>query len=252
MAPGEIHKPGGSVSKIEWTDTTWNPVTGCNKVSTGCKHCYAETMAKRLQAMGNPRYVNGFRVTLHHDKIHEPRRWRKPRRVFVNSMSDLFHTEVPEWFVTKCFRVMLACPQHTFQVLTKRVDWMASVLRSWNLPPNIWLGVSIENQEQAYLRVPRLREVHAAKTRFLSCEPLIGPISSLPLDDVHWVIVGGESGPEHRPMNPDWARGIRDQCKTAGVPFFMKQMGGHPNKRGNLEDIPEDLRIREWPRKESE
>ena len=211
-------------SSIEWTESTWNPVTGCSKVSEGCKHCYAERMARRLKAMGNARYVNGFNVTLHEDVLDAPRRWRSPRVIFVNSMSDLFHEDVPTEFIQRVFRTMNECPQHTFQILTKRSKRLKSLADTLAWTPNVWMGVSVEDH-RAYHRVHDLREV-PSRVRFLSCEPLIGPTENLPLEGIHWVIVGGESGPGARPMNADWVRSIKDQCRHAGTAFFFKQWGG--------------------------
>jgi protein gp37 len=220
-------------SNIEWTNMTWNPVTGCNKVSSGCKHCYAEAMAKRLQAMNSPRYSNGFRVTLHDDLVNLPLRWKKPRLVFVNSMSDLFHDEVPLDFIQRVFATMNACPQHQFQVLTKRPERLKALAGELTWTANIWMGVSVENQRYAY-RSDLLRMV-PAYVRFLSVEPLIGPIDYLPLRDIHWVIVGGESGPKARPMEQSWVEDIYDQCRVAGVPFFFKQWGGVQKHRSGRE-----------------
>ena len=216
-------------SSIEWTEATWNPVTGCNKISPGCKRCYAERMAKRLKAMGNPRYGRGFALTLHTDLVDLPLRWRRPRRVFVNSMSDLFHRDVPSDFIHSVFETMRAAHWHTFQVLTKRADRLAELAPTLPWPDNVWMGISVEKQSYAW-RVDRLREV-PARVRFLSCEPLLGPLS-LDLDGVHWVIAGGESGPGARAMKMDWARSIRDQCDASGVPYFLKQLGGPIDKRG--------------------
>ena len=269
-------------SKIEWTDTSWNPLAGCTRASEGCDFCYAAKMALRLEAMaladieagkdpgGKSKYIgvatkngrgiaafNGT-INLDEDELQRPYTWKKPRRVFVNSMSDLFHQNVPWWFQAKAFDVMRDNPRHTFQVLTKRPDIAAEfALRlSYNLPPNIWIGTSVENQEQADKRIPELLKIPAA-VRFLSCEPLLGPIDLLKIrparnieidslygdqktyviepgdrydyrklwSSVNWVIVGGESGPNARPMHPDWARSIRDQCVEAGVPYFFKQWG---------------------------
>lgn len=227
-------------SKIEWTDTTWNPTTGCRKVSPGCDHCYAATLAKRLKAMGSPRYQNdgpsgpGFGLTLHEDKLDEPLRWRKPRRVFVDSMSDLFHGDVPFDFVRRVFGTMAAARQHQFQVLTKRAQRMRAIVSS--LPqelqalPNVWLGVSIENEDHIW-RADLLRQTPAA-VRFLSLEPLLGPLPALDLYGIGWVIVGGESGPNHRPMNPAWVKGIHAQCVQRGIPFFFKQWGGRTPAAG--------------------
>jgi protein gp37 len=211
-------------SRIEWTDATWNPVTGCSRTSPGCDHCYAERMAARLQAMGNPRYADGFKLTLHWDKIGEPLKWRQSRRVFVNSMSDLFHEDVPAQFIDAVFATMTAATRHEFQVLTKRARRLPLIAPSLSWTANVWLGVSIENKTYAW-RADYLREVPAA-VRFLSVEPLIGPAGQLDLDGIDWVIVGGESGPGARPMHPDWARDVRDQCRAAGVAFFFKQWGG--------------------------
>jgi protein gp37 len=211
-------------SHIEWTEATWNPVTGCTKISQGCKHCYAERMARRLQAMGQARYRNGFAVTLHEDLLDLPRQWRRPRRVFVNSMSDLFHTDVPLEFIRRVFDTMEGCPHHTFQVLTKRSDRVRDLASSLPWPANVWMGVSVES-EQVLHRVEDLRRVPAA-VRFLSVEPLLGPIRSLPLDGIHWVIVGGESGPGSRRMEQEWVESILDQCRAANVAFFFKQWGG--------------------------
>jgi protein gp37 len=220
----------GEQSAIEWTDATWNPVTGCTKISPGCKHCYAERLAARLQAMGNRRYRNGFNLTLHPDQLTLPLRWSDPRRIFVNSMSDLFHEDVPEGFIRRVFEVMGEADWHIFQVLTKRAQRLAELAPRLPWPSNVWQGVSVENQRYA-ARIGELVKVPAA-VRFLSVEPLLGPITGLPLDGIDWVIVGGESGPGHRPMQPEWVRGIRDQCATAGIAFFFKQWGGRTPKSG--------------------
>lgn len=216
-------------SSIEWTEATWNPVTGCTKISPGCKFCYAERMAKRLKLMGQERYRDGFKVTLQPDVVEAPLRWRKPRVIFVNSMSDLFHKSVPDEFIADCFDVMRRCPQHTFQVLTKRATRLAQIADQLPWPDNVWMGVSVENADYTW-RIGELRKAEAA-VRFLSVEPLLGPIDDLPLDDIHWVIVGGESGPGCRPMEKDWVTSIRDQCIAADVPFFFKQWGGVNKKR---------------------
>lgn len=213
-----------SNSDIEWTDATWNPVTGCNKISPGCKNCYAERMAKRLQIMGQPRYRNGFKLTLQPDALEEPLSWTKPKLVFVNSMSDLFHDDVPLEFIRKVFSVVERAPQHVFQVLTKRADRLLEVSQDLMWPKNLWMGVSVENQDYVW-RIERLRHVKSA-VRFLSVEPLLGPIPRLPLTGIDWVIVGGESGPRAREMKPEWARAIRDRCRKYNVPFFFKQWGG--------------------------
>jgi protein gp37 len=220
----------GDQSAIEWTDATWNPVTGCTKVSPGCKHCYAERLAARLQAMRNPRYRNGFALTLQHDQLTLPLRWRDPRRIFVNSMSDLFHEDVPEEFIRRAFQIMAQAHWHVFQVLTKRAKRLGELAPRLPWPSNVWQGVSVENARYAS-RIADLVRVPAA-VRFLSVEPLLGPIPHLPLDGIAWVIVGGESGPGHRPIQPEWVRAIRDQCAHAGVAFFFKQWGGTRPKAG--------------------
>lgn len=290
-------------SSIEWTDTTWNPVTGCDRVSPGCAHCYALDLAARLKGMGQARYQRdgdpktsgpGFGVTLHPDKLEEPLRWRKPRMVFVNSMSDLFHEAVPDEFIVRVFGVMARAERHTFQVLTKRPERMQQLLSSFEFREqvqldvcgwpdrgfylaerlecgfeamrNVWLGVSIENRRFVH-RADLLRETPAA-VRFISAEPLLGPLFApqgallhpgqgwewpdgfvgwdLDLTDIDWLIVGGESGPNHRGWNPEWALDLRDACEEAATAFFMKQVGGfRPGTR--LEDLPEGLRIREFP-----
>jgi protein gp37 len=211
-------------SNIEWTEMTWNPVTGCTKVSQGCKHCYAERMAKRLTAMGADRYRNGFKVTLHPDLVDVPRNWRQPRVVFVNSMSDLFHDEIPLAYIQRVFATMRDCPHHTFQVLTKRAERLAEFAPYLPWPSNVWMGVSVESARVKH-RVTALQTV-PAKVRFLSLEPLIGPLEVLQLAGIHWVIVGGESGPKARPMREEWALSILRQCRSARVPFFFKQWGG--------------------------
>ena len=211
-------------TRIEWTEVTWNPVTGCTKLSTGCKHCYAERMATRLHAMGNPRYGNGFSVALHDDLIDAPRRWKTPRHIFVNSMSDLFHEDVPESFIMRVFQTMVESPRHQFQILTKRSERLRMLSRHLPWPRNIWMGVSVENTAVAG-RVDDLRTVPAT-IRFLSCEPLLGPLDELSLDGIDWVIVGGESGPRARPMEPNWVLDLRERCRARGIPFFFKQWGG--------------------------
>jgi protein gp37 len=211
-------------SSIEWTDATWNPVTGCTKVSAGCKNCYAERMARRLKAMGTPQYANGFTLTLQLGMLDLPLRWKKPRNIFVNSMSDLFHKDVPLEYVQRVFDVMNRCPQHTFQVLTKRPEIARAYSSSLEWGKNIWMGTSIENM-LVMRRISELQRI-PAKVRFLSLEPLLGPLPKLPLDGIHWVIVGGESGPGARPIEPNWVRQIRERCVAQGVPFFFKQWGG--------------------------
>ncbi|MCL6505398.1 MAG: phage Gp37/Gp68 family protein [Bryobacteraceae bacterium] len=211
-------------STIEWAEMTWNPVTGCTKVSEGCRHCYAERMALRLRAMGNRRYATGFEVTLHDDLVNLPRSLGQPRVIFVNSMSDLFHEDVPEEFIGRVFETMAACPQHTFQVLTKRSRRLRDMAERLPWPQNVWIGVSVENQ-RVLCRIDDLRQVPAS-VRFLSCEPLLGPLDDLDLKGIAWVIVGGESGPGARPMKPEWVESILNQCRRARVAFFFKQWGG--------------------------
>ena len=272
------------MTKIEWTDTTWNPVTGCTKVSAGCDHCYAERITERFHGRG------AFAtVSLHHDRLGTPFRWRKPRRVFVNSMSDLFHADVPDEFIARVWAVMATAYRHTFQVLTKRHARMHSLLSSprfvdmfdrefcaipdwasrWpdlDYAPaghvshlldgplsNVWLGVSVENQQWADIRIPALLDTPAA-VRFLSCEPLLGPLDDLNLDGIGWVIVGGESGPGARPMDLNWVRDIGAQSTAAAVPLFVKQLGSvwarqnrADSKGGDWSHWPADLRVREYP-----
>ncbi len=213
-----------TMSSIEWTEATWNPVTGCTKISEGCRHCYAATMAKRLHAMNNPRYANGFNVTLHHDLVDLPLKWKRPRRIFVNSMSDLFHKDIPFEFIQQVFQTMQRAHWHTFQILTKRSDRLLELSFDLPWPNNIWQGVSVED-ERVIHRIDHLRQV-PAKIRFLSLEPLIGPLNNLDLRGIHWVIVGGESGPGARPMKKEWVESIRDQCINQQVAFFFKQWGG--------------------------
>ena len=218
-----------TTSKIEWTEVTWNPVTGCTKISHGCKFCYAERMSKRLKAMGMEKYRNGFSVTLHDYVLDEPLKWREPRLVFVNSMSDLFHKSVPTEFIQSVFEVMNQASQHTFQVLTKRPSRVSQLNGKVNWTPNIWMGVSIES-EKWIDRLDILKSTDA-QIKFLSLEPLLGPLPDLDLNGIDWVITGGESGPGARPMDPDWVRDIRDNCVQSEVPFFFKQWGGVFKKR---------------------
>jgi protein gp37 len=213
-----------TLSHIEWTEVTWNPVTGCDKISAGCKNCYAERMAKRLKAMGSVRYTNGFKVTLHDDLVDLPRKWKKSRIVFVNSMSDLFHPDIPLEFIKQVFKTMNETPQHTYQILTKRSDRLLKLSKHLKWTKNIWMGVSVED-DRVVSRIKDLQKVPAV-TRFLSLEPLIGPLEKLPLKDIHWVIVGGESGPKSRPMYHAWVDSIKNQCIKSEVPFFFKQWGG--------------------------
>ena len=258
-----------SSTSIEWTEETWNPVTGCTKVSPGCQHCYAERFSERFRGVPGHPYETGFDVTLRPERLAKPLGWKKPRRVFVNSMSDLFHEDVPDEFIDRVFVVMSMTGRHTFQVLTKRAERMRDYCSSpatvgrivtdsvevldgidvkWTLShhedgfrgirwPNVWLGVSVEDQKRADERIPLLLETPAA-VRFVSAEPLLGPVDfGEALDQIDWVIVGGESGPGARPMNPDWVRSIRDQCQFVEVPFFFKQWGGRtPKANGNTLD----------------
>ena len=216
-------------SSIEWTEATWNPVTGCSKISPGCKHCYAERMAKRLTAMGVYRYRNGFNVTLQPDTLNLPLTWRAPKLIFVNSMSDLFHPEVPFDYIAEVFAVMAKAHWHTFQVLTKRAERLAELAPQLIWPRNVWMGVSVESSKYI-ARVSHLATVPAA-IRFLSVEPLLGPLTNLPLQSIDWVIVGGESGPGARPMESAWVRQIRKQCEESDVSFFFKQWGGVRKKQ---------------------
>ena len=216
-------------SDIEWTESTWNPVTGCTKVSAGCKHCYAERMAKRLKAMGQVNYRHGFAVTLQQHMLERPLSWRRPQTIFVNSMSDLFHEQVPLDYIERVFDVMARAHWHRFQVLTKRAERLAELAPQLTWPANVWMGVSVERDDFRG-RIDCLRQV-PAEVRFLSLEPLLGPLPGLDLTGIHWVIVGGESGPGARPMDPAWAENLRDQCVRASVPFFFKQWGGRNKKR---------------------
>jgi len=220
------------ISKIEWTNSTWNPVTGCTKISSGCKNCYAERMAKRLFAMGQSRYKNKFKVTLQPDLLEKPLNWNKSQHIFVNSMSDLFHPDVPLEYIEKIFSVMQRASWHTFQILTKRPERLSDIYQYLEWPKNIWIGVSVETSDYKY-RIEHLGRIPAA-VRFLSIEPLLGPINQLPLQKIDWVILGGESGPHARKMKPDWVFPIRDKCLKSGVPFFFKQWGGtRKSKSGN-------------------
>jgi protein gp37 len=215
-------------SSIEWTEATWNPLTGCTKISPGCKRCYAERLAARLKAMGQKNYRNGFRLTLHEHMLNTPLRWKSPQLIFVNSMSDLFQDGVPLQFINRVFNTMRSAHWHLFQVLTKRSERLLELSPSLDWAENIWMGVSVESQKYTF-RIEHLRQTKA-KVKFLSLEPLLGPLGTLNLKGIDWVIVGGESGPGARPMMPEWAIDIRDQCEAAAVPFFFKQWGG-VNKR---------------------
>jgi protein gp37 len=228
-----------STSAIEWTESTWNPVTGCTRVSAGCAHCYAERMARRLQAIEqaagvtNGKYQNGFNVTLHQDELARPKAWRKPQRIFVNSMSDLFHERIPRGFILRVFRVMLDADQHLYQILTKRSRRLRELDPHLRWAEHIWMGVTVERADYVF-RIDDLRATHA-HVKFLSLEPLLGPLPGLNLRGIDWVIVGGESGPGARPMREEWVLDIQWQCRRARVPFFFKQWGGvHKKKSGRL------------------
>ncbi len=220
-------------SKIEWTESSWNPVTGCTKISPGCKNCYAERMANRLNMMGQPNYVNGFQVTLHEHVLDYPLLWKKPQTIFVNSMSDLFHEKVPDYFISKVFEIMKKASWHTFQILTKRSTRLTAMSLKLNWPQNVWMGVSVENEDYKY-RIDDLRFIPAF-VRFISFEPLIGPIGKTDLNNIDWVIVGGESGPHSRPMKEEWVLRLKAQCSNQNIPFFFKQWGGiNKKKTGRL------------------
>jgi protein gp37 len=218
-----------ATSRIEWTESTWNPLTGCTKVSPGCKHCYAERMSKRLHAMGQPNYANAFKLTLHPNALEIPLGWKKPQMIFVNSMSDLFHTAVPIDFIQQVFDVMRRADWHTFQVLTKRAERLSELDSQIDWPANVWMGVSVENQDYTD-RIDHLRQTRA-RIKFLSLEPLLGPLPRLNFKGINWAIVGGESGPGARPMLEEWVIDIRNQCRAQHVPFFFKQWGGVQKKR---------------------
>ncbi len=229
----------GQNSAIEWTEATWNPLTGCDKISPGCTNCYAERMSLRLRLMGQPNYRNGFDLTVHPHALEIPLKWKKPQRIFVNSMSDLFHKDVPAEFIQQVFATMRRASWHRFQILTKRSDRLAELSPSIDWPANVWQGVSVESADYMF-RIDHLRGT-GAKVRFLSIEPLLGPIPNLDLRNIHWAIVGGESGPGARPMREEWVIEIRDQCQASGVPFFFKQWGGVNKKRTGR-----DLQGRTW------
>jgi protein gp37 len=233
-------------SKIEWTEATWNPSTGCNKITAGCKHCYAETMAKRLQAMGAPGYENGFEFTLMPDRLDMPLKIRKATKFFVNSMSDLFHEKMPFAFLDNVFETIEKTPQHKYQILTKREQIMLEYCSSRSIPDNVWLGVTVESAKTKH-RIDFLRKI-AANIRFLSIEPLIDDVGELDLSGIHWVIVGGESGPKARPMKPEWAAKVRDQCDEQGVAFFFKQWGtwGEDGVKRSKKTNGRNLMGREW------
>ena len=210
-------------TKIEWTERTWNPVTGCTKLSEGCAHCYAEVMSRRLCAMGNPKYVNGFKSTIHHEALKEPFNWEKPSTIFVCSMSDLFHKDVPFEFIDKVFSVIKDTPQHNYQILTKRAERMAEYFETRKIPHNVWIGVTVEN-EDTKSRIDDIRCLDAT-VKFLSCEPLLGDLGELNLEGVNWIIVGGESGSQARPMKEEWVLNIKRQADANNIPFFFKQWG---------------------------
>ena len=231
-------------SKIEWTELTWNPTTGCDKISQGCKFCYAEVMAKRLKAMGQQKYQSGFKLTLHELALNIPYTWKTSKIVFVNSMSDLFHKDIPLEFIQRVFKVMNENPQHVFQILTKRADILLEYQKQLNWTHNIWMGVSVENEKELW-RVDLLRKTKA-KTKFLSCEPLLGPLTKLKLNKIDWVIVGGESGRRPRPIKAEWVYEIFEKCEKANIKFFFKQWGGtNKKKTGRIlngrtyDDMPE-------------
>lgn len=231
-------------SSIEWTEMTWNPTTGCNKISAGCKFCYAEVMAKRLQAMGIEKYAQGFKLACHEEALLIPYSWKQSKIVFVNSMSDLFHKDVPLAFIKQVFEVMNDTPQHVYQVLTKRSDVLLTLHKELKWTHNIWMGVSVEDDRVLH-RIEDLRKTRA-KVKFLSCEPLIGPLPKLRLNGIDWVIVGGESGRNPRPMNSAWVQDIQEQCANKGVAFFFKQWGGtNKKKTGSLLN---GKHYREFPR----
>lgn len=221
-------------SKIEWTEQTWNPVTGCTKVSPGCKHCYAEVMSKRLTAMGTPGYEKGFQLTIHPERLNHPLKRKKPTTYFVNSMSDLFHPDVPDHFIESVIDVISKTPHHVYQVLTKRAERLPLFFANRTVPNNMWLGVSVEDKEYGLPRIELLQQVKAT-IRFLSIEPLLEDIGEFNLDGISWVIVGGESGHHARPMKESWALSVKNQCLIADVPFFFKQWGAW-NKEGFLKN----------------
>jgi len=228
-----------SNSSIEWTESTWNPLTGCTKISPGCKNCYAEHMARRLQAMGQPNYINGFKLTIHDHVLELPLHWNKPRTILVNSMSDLFHKQVPVEYIQRAFNIMGRANWHQFQILTKRSDRLLDLNDDLPWMPHIWMGVSVENREYTF-RIDHLRKT-GASVKFLSLEPLLGPLAKLNLKGIDWVIVGGESGPRARPMDQSWVIDIQKQCERSGVPFFFKQWGGVNRKK-----VGRRLGGREW------
>ena len=234
-------------SSIEWTERTWNPMTGCTKVSAGCKHCYAETMARRLQAMKAPGYENGFKLAIHPQRLEQPFERKRPTTYFVNSMSDLFHKGVPDEYLDQVFDVISRTPPHTYQILTKRGERLPKYFDGRNCPGNVWLGVTVENKRHGIPRIDNLRHINA-KIRFLSVEPLLEDLGAIDLSEIHWVIVGGESGHGARPMKPEWAESVRRQCEAAGVAFFFKQWGmwGADGVRRNKKANGRSLSGRTW------
>jgi protein gp37 len=242
-----------ATTSIEWTNATWNPLTGCTKISPGCTHCYAETMSKRLRLMGQRNYRNGFTLTLHEHMLQVPLRWKKPRKIFVNSMSDLYHKDVPEAFIRRVFETMTTANWHQYQILTKRAERLEELAPTLPWQPHIWQGVSVESAEYTF-RIDHLRRT-PAHVKFLSIEPLLGPIPDLDLTGIHWVIVGGESGGGCRPMEMDWVLGIRSACERQNVPLFVKQTGEklarrlrlRSKKGGDPEEWPPELRVRQYP-----
>ena len=234
------------MSKIEWTEKTWNVVTGCTKITAGCAHCYAERMSKRLQAMGQPNYVNGFKVTTHEHMLLVPLERKKPTMYFVCSMSDLFHQDVPFDFIQRVFDIMRQADWHTFQVLTKRPERMLEFSRTIQWPANVWAGTTVESIHVATHRIEALNQIQAP-IRFLSCEPLLGPLGKADFSMIHWVIVGGESGPGARPMNISSALEIKSKARAHGIAFFMKQITDDRGRKIPMENWPEELRVREMP-----
>ncbi|MBX9580394.1 MAG: phage Gp37/Gp68 family protein [Gemmataceae bacterium] len=242
-----------ATTSIEWSDATWNPLTGCTKISPGCKNCYAERMSHRLMLMGQPNYRNDFALTLHPHMLDVPLRWKKPRKIFVNSMSDLFHKGVPEEFIRRVFDTMVRADWHQYQILTKRADRLEELAPRLPWPGHVWQGVSVESADYTF-RVDHLRRT-PAKVKFLSVEPLLGPIPDLDLTGIHWVIVGGESGPGCRPLEPEWVLAIKDACARQGVPLFVKQTGEKLARRlklkskkgGDAAEWPPELRVRQFP-----
>src|SRR3954468_11621763 len=223
-------------SAIEWTEATWNPVTGCDQISPGCAHCYAKTFAERWRGIEGHPYEQGFDLRLWPERLAQPLRWKRPRMIFVNSMSDLFHEDIPELYLRKVFEVMRIADHHTFQILTKRHERLAELAPALPWPPNVWIGVTIENRRFVH-RADYLREVDEAAVRFISAEPLLGPLEGLDLTGIDWLIAGGESGPRHRPVRSDWLRELRDRCQAEGVAYFFKQWGGrHPKSGGRQLD----------------